>query len=87
MKSMRTGGTQGSEVGSQKAEGGGQNAKWKMRNGKVQKYVAVLAILAALQKSSGNRDVIQHCQDRQVAAWERARFLATRIRRGEARGV
>jgi hypothetical protein len=37
----------------------------------VQKDVAVLAILAALQKSPGNFDVFKTAQDRQVAALER----------------
>jgi hypothetical protein len=45
-------------------------AQGKPRYEQVQKYVAVLAVLAALQESSGNLQVLRPPQGRQVAVLE-----------------
>jgi hypothetical protein len=55
-----------------------------LRVARVRKYLALLALLASLQESSGNLEVFKIAQGCQVAALERVRCLSTGILGGES---
>jgi hypothetical protein len=59
---------------------------WKTGSMRMQKSMAVLGTLAALQESSGNSQVFKTAQGRQVAVLERRRFVG-KTAKPQARGT